>query len=605
MSTLYRALIGYAADSLDLAKPYHQQTMFAWQLDLDAAGRPVTGKLTPLTHDQIDKRTGEVITKAGAGHVTPTIKRTRGVSPILAADGIGYVLGWVDEKADPGWVASCHQAFIDLTARWAASQEGSIDPVAQAVHRFYQDGHTADVTHPDVWGSKDNVLLAVNGFNAYLAPSVPAFWSRHVETNKSGGKSGTCLVCGRFSQLVDTFPQMVKGGYAPGGQSSGVAPISINEDAYGFGLKKGLGQVPVCTECARAIPAALNQLLSSTQHTSRGTDSTSTWWVTGGADLDPFAFLDQAAPADVRNLISSVEKGSRWPTEAVDPDRFYALTLAGNAARMVVRGWHDVPVTELKCNIANWFQDTETTPLFPDGHRYLPLWRLARATGRFDRDAGGYLSVGRPGGRHPHDITADLRATAFTGTPPPASLLPHLIQRIGSDHRIDDDRAALLRLAMTRNPRSKETVMPGLDPDNTEPCYVAGRLFAHYEQIQLTYARADGGAAPNATFADKHLAGALADPRTALAAGERQAAGWLARLRRSGKDYYLRRDLDDLVALLDASNPLPARASLDQQAMFVLGYHHQRAYVAHARVEAAASRAAGKPAAVDTPDLAV
>lgn len=123
--------------------------------------------------------------------------------------------------------------------------------------------------------------------------------------------------------------------------------------------------------------------------------------------------------------------------------------------------------------------------------------------------------------------------------------------------------------------------MPGLDPRNTNPCYIAGRLFAHYEQIQRASARVDGGSEPKATFADKHLAGALTDPRTALTVGEKQVVGWLVRLRRSGKDYHYRRDLDELVALLDPDHPIPARASLDDQAIFILGYHHQRAHVQH------------------------
>ena len=129
--------------------------------------------------------------------------------------------------------------------------------------------------------------------------------------------------------------------------------------------------------------------------------------------------------------------------------------------------------------------------------------------------------------------------------------------------------------------------MPGLDDQCTDPCYEAGRLFAIYGDMQYAAATMGGGTAPNSTFADKYLAGAISDPRTAITAGEKQAAAWLNKLRRGEKAYFFQRDLDAVMALLQPSAPLPTRASLDEQAMFILGYHHQRAHSSAARTAAA------------------
>ena len=131
--------------------------------------------------------------------------------------------------------------------------------------------------------------------------------------------------------------------------------------------------------------------------------------------------------------------------------------------------------------------------------------------------------------------------------------------------------------------------MPGLDPHNTNAPYVLGRLFAVYEALQVRAATTGGGTAPNTTFADKHFAGAISSPRLVLSAGARQSAAWLGKLRRSKQDFYFRRQIDEITDLLGPDTLGPVRASLEEQAQFVLGYHHQRAFTT--RQIAAAVRA--------------
>jgi CRISPR-associated protein Csd1 len=133
--------------------------------------------------------------------------------------------------------------------------------------------------------------------------------------------------------------------------------------------------------------------------------------------------------------------------------------------------------------------------------------------------------------------------------------------------------------------------MPGLDQSNTEPAYLLGRLMSVYEDTQYAAATADGGHAPNATFVDKYLAGAITSPRLVLTAGGRQAPAWLSKLRRNNRGWFHQREIDAIIALLDPSDPGPIRATLDQQALFLLGYHHQRAHSSAARTAAAVERA--------------
>jgi len=243
------------------------------------------------------------------------------------------------------------------------------------------------------------------------------------------------------------------------------------------------------------------------------------------------------------------------------------LTNTGNVARLVIREWYHLPLDSLKANIGQWFRDTESLPRYRDGRRFLPLWRLAESTGRYDETAKRYLRPGAPGGRHPHGIADTLRDAALRATPVPPAVLAHLIQRIAADHRVDDPRSVLLRLILVRSRTHQEAVMPGLDPHDTNAPYVLGRLFAVYEALQLQAAKTGGGSAPNSSFADKNFAGAISSPRLVLSAGARQSSAWLGKLRRSERDFFFRRDIDEIVDLLGPSTLGPVRAGLEVEAL--------------------------------------
>ncbi|CAM5391280.1 type I-C CRISPR-associated protein Cas8c/Csd1 [Streptomyces californicus] len=68
----------------------------------------------------------------------------------------------------------------------------------------------------------------------------------------------------------------------------------------------------------------------------------------------------------------------------------------------------------------------------------------------------------------------------------PARLLPHLLQRIRADRRIDHPRTALLRLALHTNRKDHQVTAPAdrLDSTQLDPGYLCGRVFALLEAIQ-------------------------------------------------------------------------------------------------------------------------
>lgn len=119
--------------------------------------------------------------------------------------------------------------------------------------------------------------------------------------------------------------------------------------------------------------------------------------------------------------------------------------------------------------------------------------------------------------------------------------------------------------------------MPTLNPDNHQRAYLAGRIFAALEDIQLSAARAEGDEAPNVTFADRYFARAVTSPAVALVAGRRDAQAWLKRLKRRRPAFaeIARQRLDQLVSELYDAGGMPQGVILADQAAFILGYHQQ------------------------------
>ena len=109
-----------------------------------------------------------------------------------------------------------------------------------------------------------------------------------------------------------------------------------------------------------------------------------------------------------------------------------------------------------------------------------------------------------------------------------------------------------------------------LNEQSTQPAYVLGRLFAVLEKVQQ---EAIGDV--NASIKDRYFTSACASPRTVFPTLLRLSQHHISKAE-YGKS--LDRRIQDILGLLDIEkNPIPARLSLDDQGVFVLGYYHQRA----------------------------
>jgi CRISPR-associated protein Csd1 len=175
-----------------------------------------------------------------------------------------------------------------------------------------------------------------------------------------------------------------------------------------------------------------------------------------------------------------------------------------------------------------------------------------------------------------------LRAI-FNQAPYPAALYYAIINRIRADmddsskriKKINYVRAAIIKACLKRKYRNQsqdpiqEVLIMSLNEQSTIPAYVLGRLFAVLEKLQQ---EAIGDV--NASIKDRYFTSACASPASVFPVLLRLSQHHISKAEYGRSSD---RRIQDILDLLDVEkNPVPARLTLDEQGIFVLGYYHQR-----------------------------
>ena len=307
--------------------------------------------------------------------------------------------------------------------------------------------------------------------------------------------------------------------------------------------------------------------------------ATFVFWARKSVGFNFESFVREPDPAEVGALLASVERGNY---ATIDDDTvFYAASLSGSGGRAVVRDWTDTTVGSVKESVARWFdlqritdpRDEDPTGMHP---RPLSLFRLAVSTVRKADD----LSVA---------TTRSLFRAALQGTPVPLELAFQAVRRNRAEQGVRWERAALTKLVLLSEPQlvKEKNYMVALDNEHPEPAYHCGRLLAVVERIQRV-------AQPrvNTTVVDRFYGAASSTPSVVFGALLRDTQPRLAKLdarRRGGLE-------NRLMEVCSQIEGFPKTLSLRQQALFSLGYYHQRAHdrasaIAHRQAHAVADNA--------------
>ncbi len=531
--------------------PLYASTPVAWVIMLDSEGRV----LSPEPISRIDQSTTRG--KRGRDMIAPEVQRSSAIKPLLLADTSEYSFGQGAARAHKR-----HDAYRKLLERCANETE---EPAVIAVKRFYEHGGVAQLDLGDEWDNKLKVTFEVlldNGERQRPIdlPAVQAFWL--AVNNPITDNRDQCLVCGETKPVLDRLQGKIKG--IRGGQSSGTSIISANASAFeSYGLKASR-VAPTCRECGEAFTRALNHLLASDSSRIGVADATFVFWTREKVAFDFGSFMREPDPSEVRTLIDSVRRGARpVPQEG---SAFYAASLSASGGRAVVRDWIDTTVGDVKESVTRWFtlqQIADPRNEDPAGvsPRPLSLFQLATSTVRTANDL-------------PVTTSRLLFRVALSGTPIPMELAYQAVRRCRAERGVTRPRAALIKLTLlSQEPHlSQEDYMVALEVDHPSPAYHCGRLLAVIEEVQRA-------ALPNvkATIVDRYYGAASSTPSIVFGVLLRGAQPHLARLERDKRGAYvnLQRRLEDVMGQI---GDWPTTLALKEQALFSLGYYHQRAY---------------------------
>ncbi|WP_455263354.1 type I-C CRISPR-associated protein Cas8c/Csd1 [Porphyromonas sp.] len=257
-------------------------------------------------------------------------------------------------------------------------------------------------------------------------------------------------------------------------------------------------------------------------------------------------------------------------------DRFYILALAPNAKRVSVKLWMEGTVSEIVGNTLAHLDDMNIVSLKglldEEIPPLRPIYRIMKA-----------IYTATDSTKWPRQVVQELLESIIKGLPYPPALQMACLERIHHDHTtkypVTELRAALLKAYINRkhrkNPQIKQLTM-ALDKSNSNPAYLAGRLFALLERIQE---KAIPGVKANIT--DRYFRTASATPGIIFGRLLQLSAFHLSKIKKEqgGLGYYFDRQIQEVLELLPGGQATFDKFfSPDQQSIFAVGYYHQKAY---------------------------
>ena len=530
-------------------------------VNLEALGEQKKGKAIP------SERLVTAIGKQAMKHTNS------GKDANLLWDNASFVFGTGNKGATK--LAS----FIDTLQAWLGDELQ--DPGVAAVRTFCMNLQS----HPEATGDlierfrvkedfekRDPVLifrLVSDMESVHQRPAVRnAYESALAASRTQSDLRGNCLVTGQTDVPLALNESVIKGMW--GEQPAGCNIVSFNARAFeSYGKRERNGEnAPVSVQASFAYTTALNHLLASKQRIQVG-DSSTVFWAEEAHELEN-AMVDLFGdpPKDnpdkntdaIKALYAAIASG-QFSVGGMDT-RFHVLGLAPNAARISIRFWETATAADLAKRIAQHFDDIAIAHA-PHDPAHLSLFRLLTGVALLNK-----------ADNIPPNLGGDVLRAILEGLPYPATLLNLAVQRSRAEQKPTYARAAAIKASLNRFIRSRNSpekeFLPMLDPDNTNPGYRLGRLFAVLEKIQE-----DASPGLNATIRDRYYGAASSTPAAVFSTLLRLSKHHLGKLP-TGLAISRERLVGEIMNGFDAATFPPRVLPLTDQARFALGYYHQR-----------------------------
>ena len=536
----------------------------------------------------------------------PTDKtRTAAVVPYILWDKASYVLGLSDKEG--GRVKQELDSFRKEIQKIHKENPENIG--FRAIHLFYEKEQY-------LVAQKDEALQkAKGGWIAFrlsttsdphqlIGSDEDARQYRISDESNRVNIDTCCMITGKRESIAKTHK-----GIKISRDNPPLISFQINAGYDSYGKEQG-ANAPISERASDAIAKGLNILLEWGRNTNyKIGDTTFVFWSTLQKD-DLLSAYKEATftglPSDsdfddeeedeassssneskekldpernVRVLKRALEVVRGYQSSHIDkehPDRFYILGLTPNKSRLSVKLWMEGTVREIVGNTLQHLEDMNIVRfnglLDEEAPPLRPIYKIMQA-----------IYTATDSTKWPRQVVQELLESIIKGLPYPPALQMACLERIHHDHTskypVTELRAALLKAYINRkhkkNPQITHLTM-ALDKSNSNPAYLAGRLFALLERIQE---KAIPGVKANIT--DRYFRTASATPGIIFGRLLQLSAFHLSKIKKEhgGLGYYFDRQIQEVLELLPGGQATFDKFfTPDQQSIFAVGYYHQKAY---------------------------
>lgn len=538
------------------------------------------------------------------------------------------------KRSDADWHKKCHEDYIALLERIGLETK---DVGIQVVAQVLRQKGAALLREPSIKAAEiesgDTVLPAVMEDGVWQPiserPSLRKWWIEHYpELQKMEIGEGQCMVTGQTAKLARIHP-LVRG--VRGGRTTGITLVTFNDPSCeSFGKTQG-ANAPISVEAAILASKAFTRIVSAQSGKRRAVEirdqkdeTVYMGFVTRkkeeevAADfvlslLDPvetdfettqgFAGKEVRIWKSYRSLFGGPRSGVLPPPQDTPVDMFVAA-LRSNSSRIEIRREESFTFGETRAHIDRYFQDLSIIDPFKQEVRSdFPLraiWpKKDDATKKKGPIVHGLMDALRNknnGDMPDPKVVTGMYMAAITGAHFPADIVRLSLDAISRNAKdsaygaVPTECAALLKAWLKRELRRPDSLLfrrfINLDPNFggiTEmldskcaiPPYVLGRYLAMAESIQEA-------AIPgvNASVVKRLFDGVSRTPANHLPGIMRDMNHHFGKLNRTKRGYVIwaQRLVGEILGLLtpDQQKSFPKALDFQEQALFSLGYFHQR-----------------------------
>lgn len=366
-----------------------------------------------------------------------------------------------------------------------------------------------------------------------------------------------------------------------GGNSAGAGLVNFNSSAFeSYGKSQSMNS-GISEKAMKKYTSSLNKLLADPMHHIYSDDMTVVFFAMkhdDKAECDLFngylnssnGVTEDSTKADVKAVSENIYyKGQTGNAQALDDDvdngvDFFVAGFTPNGSRICQKFMVRNKFGKIIDNVKQHQQDMAIC----GSNGEIPLWRINKEL--VSPNSANAISPA---------LQSDIFQAILNGTNYPYTLLETVVRRVCTDSdtdsnnkiKINEVRAGLIKAFINRKARingDKEEITVALNPENTNPAYLCGRLFAVLEKIQLEAKDVK----LNRTIKDAYFSSASSRPALIMPRLIDLSNYHLRKLK-EGRVIYFSKLINEIMGKIKDS--LPTNLSIMEKGEFQLGYFQQ------------------------------